>query len=125
MVSIIVLIVFIIEFIRIKRVNKIKFLNAGDQSIFLNIGIYFLSHYFIRNSDYINSLDIQSHTIMESFPNVTVGIRFLFARAVIGLLQKLCCPPLRYGIIFVSTEKTASSQYSGGSEMCSLFYLLR
>ena len=80
MFRIIVLIAFVIEFIRINRVNKIEFLNDGDQLIFKNIKIYFLSHYFIQNPDYKNCLlYIQPHTITESFPNFTVGIIYLFS----------------------------------------------
>ena len=56
MFMIIVLTVFVIEFLRINQVNKFKFLNADDPFLFLNIKIYFLNHYFIQNPEYTNSL---------------------------------------------------------------------
>ena len=82
MFSPIVLMVFVIEFIRVNWVNKTKYLNAGDQLI-----IFFILNYtslVIISSKILNTptplLDIQFHTIMESFTNFTVGIRFLFAK---------------------------------------------
>ena len=55
-----------------------------------------------------------------SLPNFTVGIRFLFSRAVRGLRQTLYCSSWWNNILFVSSEKITSSQYSGGREMYSV-----
>ena len=82
---IIALIVFVIEFIRINHVNKIKFLNASDQLNFLKIKTHLRSHYSSKTP----LLDIQLHTITESFPNFTVEIRISFSRAVRDLRQTL------------------------------------
>ena len=76
--------------IRINRINKTKFLNAGDQLIF-KIARY--TSLVIILSKILTTptplLDIQPNTCTESF---TVGIRFLFSTAVRGLRQILCCP---------------------------------
>ena len=85
---------------------------------------YFLSHYFIRNPDYRNSLT--GYTVPQHYGKFSK----LYCRNKIFISQscrRLAANSLRSVMIIqryfrFHCEKIISSQYSGGSETCFLAY---